>query len=116
MTPRRISKEIRHDALVDVIEEELQWRGYHSSEINKDWSYNNDKGCGQIDLAVLTEKYVILFEMKCTYSARTMKKANSQMNRAIKCLNLDKHRRVFKMYTYYDKNQEDGFNYKWIRG
>lgn len=89
-----MTKTNKHDALVEIIEQELWSRGI--KETYKFEEYN--KGvCGEIDLYARKDNYVLLFEMKSNDTYKARKKAIQQLDRAEKyCF---KNKRVFKFYV-----------------
>ena len=89
----------RHDSLIDRVEAELINRGYQT--IYKNTTYS-EHSCGEIDLWAKRDDYILLFEMKTTYSNKTRKKATEQLNRAEK--NCFPYNRVFKFYVSNYKN------------
>jgi Holliday junction resolvase-like predicted endonuclease len=95
--------------LVDLIEEELIKRNY--AGIKKYVEYRNGS-CGEIDLFVVKDNYVLLFEAKCTKSRKSYSKAVNQMNRAEKYYFRSLHKRVFKIMAYM---KDESVVYEWIK-
>ena len=84
----------RHDSLIDIVEKDLKDRGFKN--IYKNTEYSNIS-CGEIDLWAKKDNYILIFEMKSSYSQRTRNKAIEQLNRAERnCFPLN---RVFKFYV-----------------
>ena len=95
-------KQSKHDSLVKLVEEELLARGYTDVILNEE--YNNKGICGEVDAYVITGKYVLSFECKCTKNQKTYKKAVNQLERSKKYL-FNKNKRVFPFLVYYNKNE-----------
>ena len=89
----------RHDSLIELVEQELQNRGFQT--IYKNTTYS-EHSCGEIDLWAKRDDYILLFEMKSTYSQKTRNKALKQLERAEK--NCFPYNRVFKFYVSNYKN------------
>jgi len=119
MNAKRISKEIRHQDLVELVENELLFRGYDPVHIELNTDYNVGGTCGEIDLYAFktSDMNLLLFEMKCSNSPRTTKKATEQLKRAVNTYvkQYMPHRKVYALMAYYDDNSIDGWDCKWIK-
>lgn len=98
--------EKRHDSLIERIEQELIERNFKS--IYKNTTYS-EHSCGEIDLWAKRDKYILIFEMKTTYSQKSRKKAIEQLNRAKD--NCFPYNRVFKFYVSNYRNPK----IEWIK-
>ena len=72
-------KKSNHDALVDLVEEELRNRGY--DRISKLLAYetrkSKDKINGELDVFALKDDYALVFEIKATNTPKQMNKQQS---------------------------------------
>jgi Holliday junction resolvase-like predicted endonuclease len=96
----------KHDALVNIVEKELQRRGFDNIVKFREYSY---KQCGEIDIYATKNNYVLLFEIKTNHTYKAQKKAREQLLRAEN--NCFKNNRVFKFYVTNVSNPK----YEWIR-
>ena len=113
-----LESEVKHNALVYLTIDDLLRTGYSTNQIFMFQAYDENGVAGEIDLYAVNGRYTLLFEMKCSYNSKTYNKAVKQLNRAKHYffkthLHLDK--RLFKFMVHYDKNQESGYSYKWVR-
>jgi len=119
MTAKRLCGQLMHDALVYLIEEELQYRGIEPSQIEMFIDYKSFQGDGEIDIyAKLYPNYLLIFEAKCTYSKKNEKKAREQLGRAIENYFIIESRpwlKVFKFLVHYDKDDESGYKIRWLK-
>lgn len=119
MTAKRVSNELKHGALVQLVKDELLFRGYDNVFLEDFVEYNVGGICGEIDLYALKPNHnsIILFEMKCSNTYKTRQKAREQLERAASTY-MKKYapeRRVFGLMAYYSPESTDGWDCMWIK-
>lgn len=119
MTAKRVSNELRHDALVAIVEEEMLYRGYSPVNMDKFVPYYVGGLHGELDFYAINQSTnsILLFEMKCSNTYKTRQKAREQLERAASTY-MKKYapeRRVFGLMAYYSPESTDGWDCMWIK-
>lgn len=101
----------KHNSLVDLVEEELKFRGY--TEIYKNTTYSNGLD-GEIDIYAVKNNYILNFEIKCNHTNKAYKKAKDQLSRATRYYH-PRNSRVFNFYVHGDCKQGNNIYFNWIK-
>jgi hypothetical protein len=95
---------LRHDSICDLIQTELERRGFHTLD---HLEYKTDTACGELDVVAYKPGYTraILVEVKYNHNYKNQKKAISQMKRAEEyCPFLQQFKNITKLYVYHTRN------------